>query len=461
MIDELVDRRLRVIERMAFQVSNVNVLGGRAWRAATITDGDGPWRDGFRIRPFEYPRLQKASEPIAKMVAAIGNANIAPRGTQGVFAPLPGESNVRPWRWGVNGRRLEWNMPPRGLRLPARIAGDFKVSSLDPYFLTMRNSTRRASAIVDDMFHVGLSDTDREDFWERSWLMCDHAVSALLLDGLRFGLRRRTGNDDAFDRVLSDNEEGAVQLGPFAGALLPSYFQHLGLRADDLEIGDHTIFWNSHLYLALTAGDWRLEHSLVMDVDSDPTTGRIRLEGVHLQGHGIGELSYRRYQRGILAHVKEALAEAQRLARDAGPGPNGATIDYAGNAPGFVRWAPYEQFGSPGAWWVFVPPVDRFGRSERFNGLRSNPKVVMDLPPLRRGAGYVSPPFTGLYFPLFTPRIKHGWNGYFAKRQNDPTFKPPKLDATEVDASIIPGIFVRGVEEQNAVIEVLQPKARR
>jgi hypothetical protein len=311
----------------------------------------------------------------------------------------------------------------------------------------MRKGGRKASAIVDDMFHVGLFDSDREDFWERSWVMCDHCVASLMLEGLRFGLLRRTGGDDAFDRLLSDNDEGAIQLGPFGGEFLPTHFSRRNdMRADDLEVGDHTIFWNSHLYLALTSGDWRLEHSLIMDVDSDPTTGRIRLEGVHLQGHGIGEYSYRKYQASIVGHVQTALREAQELARNVGTDPSRPTIDYAGNEPGFVRWAPYEDFAAPGAWWVFVRP----NNTERFNGLRANPNSLMDLPPGRRGPGYNPPPLPGLYFPLFKPRIKGGWAGYLAKRQMDPTFKPPKLDPTEVEASIIPGIFQRGVEEQRS-----------
>ena len=43
----------------------------------------------------------------------------------------------------------------------------------------------------------------------------------------------------------------------------------------------------------------------------------------------------------------------------------------------------------------------------------------------------------------------------------DPTFNPPKLDPMTVDASIIPGIYMRGVEEEKAPVEMIRPKARK
>jgi hypothetical protein len=466
-IDELVDRRLRAIERMAFQVSDVSQLGGRAWRESTITDGDGPWQDGFRIRPFEYARLIRGPEPVDKFVLAIGTQNIVPKGVDAKFVPLPGETTVRPWRWSPNNKRLEYNIPPvPGLHFPTRLAQDFRPPTYDEdhylYSYVMRKrSGRSASAIIDDIFLLGVPDADREDFWQRMWVFCDHCVSSLLLEGLRFALLRRTGSDAEFDRILSDHDEGTVRLGPFAGRLLTSYFDLLGLPAETLEIGDHTIFWNSHLYLALTEGDWRLEHSLVMDIDADPESGRVRLEGLHFQGHGIEERSYRSYQRAILNHVTTALGEAQERATKVGLDPQRNAIEYGGRVR-FVRWAPFEPFKAPGAWWVFVDP-SMSQTQEILAGLVSNPLAIIpgrDLPP-PQPPGFNPPPFDGLYFPLFKPRIKGGWQGYLAKRRVDPTFKPPNLEAIVVDESIIPGIYQHGSAQEQSPVVALRPKARR
>src|SRR5215212_6021346 len=56
-LHQIIDRRLHMVERMNFQISRADVLGG-SW-SFTGSGPIGPWKDGFRIRMFEYPRIPR------------------------------------------------------------------------------------------------------------------------------------------------------------------------------------------------------------------------------------------------------------------------------------------------------------------------------------------------------------------------------------------------------------------
>jgi hypothetical protein len=463
-IDELVDRRLRVVERMSFQVSKYTILGGRRWRKP-LTGQTGPWRDRFRVRPFEYPRLVKETEPFGQLVAAIGPDNISP--AEYAFQVPPGHTTVPPWRYSANGRRLEYNVRPwPGLHFPERLANDFFESrGPDSYIFGMRTRAgRTASAVVDDLFMEGLPDEQRENFWQRTWLFCDTCISALQIESLRFALKRRTGNDEEFDRLQTERPEGYIALSYFAGLddvdLLMAdtddpYFENLrDRRAPDLQVGDHVIFWNSYLYGAATLGDWTNEYSLIMDIDSDPETGGIRLSGLRLQGHGLPEKNYRSFQEQLKDHVVDALGDAWRVVAAVGTDPARPRIRYAGMDARFVRWSPYEDFAAPGAWWIQVPRT-----YTSFDEVAAMPQVVHDLPSDQQGPGYQNAPFPdSVYFPLFVPRIAGGWRGYLERRRTDLTLRPPKLQRVDVDLSIVPGIFERGEDQP---IHLVRPRVRR
>ena len=455
-IDELLDRRLRSVERMTCNVSYFGVMDrGRRWRRP-LTGASGPWRDRFRVRPIEYPRLLRISEPLAELTSTIGPENIGPAGFP-PFTPLPGTDRIPPWVMSGDEDRFDYNVPPPpGTRFPPRLVHDFANRPEDTYTYLMLKR-RPASEIVDDLFMVGLPDTDRENFWERTWLLCDHCLSAIHIESLRFGLARRTGSDLEFNRLHAEKPEGYIALSAFPGegdldhlmadAENDLYFENFFDDPDvgtpvgkvaDLQIGDHIVFWNSFLYRAMTRGDWRLEHSLVMDVDSDPDSGGIHLANLRLQGHGIRERHYREYQREILKHVEKPLAKAQKRAKDVGTDPTRSYVEV--EEMRLVRWSPYEAFAAPGAWWLELPP-----ETDDYNQLRRLPQMVRNLPPDQRGSGYNEPPIPGaLYFPLFVPRGENTWKGYLQRRKADPAVVPPALDATKLDVAVVPGLTYGG-----------------
>lgn len=116
-ITEYLDRRLRVIERMHFNIGDFSDefggLGRQKWKVPGPTS---PWKDSFRVRIIEYPRLP------AGLAGAIGAANIADA-PGGLVLPSHDPSIGDPpdpthpnkeqhWQWSEEKRRLEWRVQP-------------------------------------------------------------------------------------------------------------------------------------------------------------------------------------------------------------------------------------------------------------------------------------------------------------------------------------------------------------
>jgi hypothetical protein len=117
-ITEYLDRRLRVIERMHFNIADFSgdfgAMGQQRWKTYGPT---GPWKDSFRVRIIEYPRLPSHFEGV------IGAPNIADPRTPGLVPPSHDPSIGDPqdpahpnkdqhWNWSEEKRRLEWRVQP-------------------------------------------------------------------------------------------------------------------------------------------------------------------------------------------------------------------------------------------------------------------------------------------------------------------------------------------------------------
>jgi hypothetical protein len=484
-MNEILDRRLRMVERMAYNVSDSGALGGARW-PATLTGATGPWRDGFRVRLFEYARVPRT----ARFVNAIGSSNIETDRSK------PPYSTPKPWRVGERGTRLEYNVPPYpGLFFPASQAPHWTSSSSSGYHRRLHPNGQTAAQVIDDMFTPN-PPTKWEDWWGRTWLFCDHCIAALHLEALLLGKRRRDGNDNAFNNILSSNSD-YIELGAFVGVGAPQdrnrlmadnddpYFNNIVVNVNDLQIGDQLIFWNSFIYGMISIGDWRLENALVMTLDSDER-GSIRISGtppslqLSLQGHGTGMIRYGGYTDIIARKLRDAMDHLQgeiRAAVTADPtlitDPSKRKHNYTERlTTELVWWSPYESFRSPGAWWIRIPPpqynywgfgstfatVRAIKKSVAFDGsnhvLNNGTGGTFQVPV---GSGYNPPPdITSVYFPIFEPRVPGGWNTYLNTRRVDPTFRAPdRLNALVVDGAIMPGIFYQGIGQP---IPVVRPK---
>lgn len=461
-----VDRRLRVMERMSFQVASAHALIDRDERRertnmVTNNNPSGPWLDGFRVRIFEYPRIQKW------LANTVGAANIA-KPTVASYGP------GKPWQWESLARqRMHYNVPPTpGLRFAPAAAADWQVSPVYDYNRQLVPADGSLAAALDRLFRPA------EDWWQRSWLFCDHVVTALHIEGLRFGLRRREGNDARFDTIAGNPAVGPVLIGallwvsgnpggPFliAGQAADPYFEQTLIAEDDVQAADHLIIWNSWLYTMVGRGEWRLENSIVMGIDHDPVTGKLIRERLALQGHGIGQKLYPAYQTKIAHQTNLGMREAQKAVRDAMQADATITrLRWTDRDDRLIRWDPYGSFpGTPGAWWIkiVVPDNDRLARwSTIAEAQTAIPGAISDAD--ARGApGYTPPPDTAhVYFPLYAPHMPdpnggrdRGWTEFLRIRKTGSTSGlPTRLHPVAIDGTMMPGLFFRGQGTPFAVI---------
>jgi hypothetical protein len=433
-LHEVIDRRLHMVERMNFQISRADVLGGGGSWSFTGSGPIGPWKDGFRIRMFEYPRIPR--QAVKKVVTFVGEANIA--------APMrpPFVSTDPPWRWEPGKHRLIFNIGPKpGVQFALSVRSDWLIDKGLPYFRDLQPATGNTAAVVfDRMF------TPDPDWWGRSWLFCDHVISSLHLEALLFGLRRRdpVHGEDTFNGLPTavPSKEGFVSIGNFLaiegiqklerlmamespdpnsplGA--DPFFDNGPINEDDLQIGDHLVFYNNHIFSFISASEWSLENSVVIDVDSDPA----KLGGTHrsemkLQGHGTSEKKYSDYLMEVVQPLDEALEVVRNEIRtEVAVNSTTTKLDWMNFKNLLVRWDPYERFPSPGPWWVRIL-VD--GAGDIAEGLKRFPSSIAQDP--SPGPGYNLPPdANAVYFPLFRPKFPKSWNGYLDARRT--TKRPP------------------------------------
>jgi hypothetical protein len=270
------------------------------------------------------------------------------------------------------------------------------------------------------------------------------------------------------------------------------------VSVNDLQIGDHLIFWNSFIYRLISTGDWRLENALVMEIDSDPKGGILVIGKppslqLNLQGHGTGSTAYGAYTGVIARKLRDAMVHLQQEIRTKVSNDptlvtdvNKRSIEYSERkSTEIVYWSPYEDFLSPGAWWIKIPRFVYFGDwgfgsvSATITAVKKavghqagspNRHIIHDgtqAITINAGPGYNPPPDTdAVYFPIFVPRVSagsgsntldDGWYAYLRLRSASGTYRPRsnRLDVIRVDGNMMPGIFYRGVSQP---IPLVRPK---
>jgi hypothetical protein len=506
-LDEILDRRLRVIERMAHNVSSEAALGGRIW-PKTLPGPNGPWKDGFRVRMFEYARV-----PNNKLFTdGIGSANIE------FDRSKPDFGAGKSWRVGERGTRFEYNVAQpdrlgnkrRGLYLPASQSDHWLAQPLKGYTQFLAPNSGTAADVLDHMFTANPPDK-WEDWWGRTWMWCDHVLAAIHLDALLLAKRRRDGNANAFNNIVSSPPSpDYVLIGAVVGVgkaadrdkLMADdkdpFFDNVAVNVNDLQIGDHLIFWNSFIYRLISTGDWRLENALVMEIDSDPKGG-IRVAGkppsfqLNLQGHGTGSTTYGNYTgviaeklRGAMAHLQTEINTKVSADPTIISDPSKQKIEYSERKnTEIIYWSPYEDFTSPGAWWIKIPRSvyrDDWGFASVKETVTAVKKAVghesggpdkhiihdgTQAITIDSGSGYNPPPDTdAVYFPIFVPRVAaangsntldEGWYAYLRNRSASGSYRPrrTKLDKITIDGTIMPGMFYRGGSQP---IPIVRPK---
>jgi hypothetical protein len=468
-VDEIVDRRLRSVERLTAQISSRPALGQLGIRAAPGT-ATGPWFDDFRVRPFEYPRVR---ESVKKVVAAIGATNI--------LEPVPDAKTFqgdKPWVWQEKRhKRLHYNVAPfPGARERDEVHANWKQEAQRPqsYRIKMAPlSPLTPAGVMDMLFEAKLN------FWDRNWFFCDHVLSALHVEALLFALRRRNSanpddefNNQVFVNPVPGGNQDYIQLGAIVtqrnnDRLMSDkedrYFQNDLIDASDLQIGDHLVFSNSALHQFMVRDEWRLENAFIVDLASDSKKPGVVRKRLMLQGHGIEPTSYAQYQKDLLGRLTRELKALREMIAD-----HASDVDFRHpiTAAVIVRWEPFERFGGPGAWWIGIP----VGEEERWQ-VPADIKLELSKVILKEDVvGSPPNPFPTAnvplaLFPVYEPEMKNvpdgsdPWREYLKRRgTNQPGSNvPPPLQPTRVTADVIPGIFLGG---QDRFVAIVRPMVR-
>lgn len=249
------DRRLRIVERMLYDVGRAN---HQRWPRRQALAPGGPWRDGLK-RIFEYPRVKQRvflgmchPDPFGGRCAAPMNDWYV-RGSEHLLGPI--RTNV--------GTRTAW--PP----------------AADGYSLFYADGPLdNVELAIEGLFEPST------DYEKRNLLFCDHTIHALHLEALVFSRRKRGVAPGWLGAERAGKPAGWIRLsvpfpyfkGPFlASSTEPAHFEFGAVREADLQPGDHLIVYNHPAYQhATVAGVWRLENAVV--VQSHPR--------LMMQGHG-------------------------------------------------------------------------------------------------------------------------------------------------------------------------------
>ena len=229
------------------------------------------------------------------------------------------------------------------------------------------------------------------------------------------------------------------------------YFENTQIDLADIQVGDFVVFWNSRIYNLIWDGAWGNEFSLIMGVDSEPASGNVRTgtDGpqVWLAGHGLNTSRYSAMASELGDQLKGILASKRQQITSALAGDPAATT-----AGPFVKWAPYEDFQAPGAWWLMISQStwkDDWAYASKDEAVRAVPRAVADDP--AGGTGYRHPPDpNAIYFPLWEPRVPQAssdtdsWHAYLRLRRANAGDRPAALTEIQANGSLASGLFYRG-----------------
>lgn len=458
-LDDVLDRRLRAVERMIF---TDNARGRASW---TVGGAQGPWTDKRRTSMFEYPSMSTDGSEAGSFGAALTGAGLTP-------ADLAAD-------WVVSATSLKYKVAAG--RITPDAAQHWVRSG---WKWVMQLGGKTPSQILDLLIPAASPVPAKfENFWSRNWIFCDHMVSLVAVDALRFALRRRTGSDAEFDTVAGGGVTiGAIipcSVAPTPSSLMPSgapYFEGVAIDARDLQIGDIVIIWNSYFYRKIFPTDFGLENAVVVDAEGDEP------RKMWLAGHGMGASVYPQFVMALVGDLEKILKKVrEKVTSYIGTNDpehfyllQGQTISFAANPLQIVFWNPFDEvldpadakqeLGIPGAWWIRIRLADvELSKAEALNVFPHSVAVDVSYHKPPKGLADASPTFDeAVYVPLSFPKgVSGGWPAYFTKAKedlaNDLAAGGGVLEDAHVDETWAPGFYWSG---PGSKIPVLRPKVR-
>jgi len=298
-LHRICDRRLRIVERMVYDVGRPGV---RSWNLPQIeSHRGGPWPDGYE-RLFEYPRVP------ASLFARTCRA-----GSMRLCSPPMNE-----WALPVGDPYLHaaYRANP-----PSRASWRLNDYGLD----FVPDAGVGAVAAIQKLFQPS------PDFLGRNLLMCDHTIHALHLEALVFAMTKRGRGTAWLESEVAAKGPGWLRLdaqfeGPrrfLAGHSEPLFFEHATVRQADLQVGDHLIVYNHPAYAATTGGVWSLENAVVVQTSPE----------LLMQGHGSAVHNQAGMWTAMIRYFRQELKEhraaVEGLARIERFGPNTLVVNDA------------------------------------------------------------------------------------------------------------------------------------
>jgi hypothetical protein len=401
-LTELLDRRLRSVERLKYEASSGATTSGtgssfieRRWSSGNkLSSIFGPWRDDHTVRMFEAPSVPRAAKSVGDQWAVrnvIGDSgNVVKSASFPRFTADLISGTFFSWFQNHMTDEFDWNEWP-GTRMGrdavaatkawVRLPGPGVGRDGSAWVLQPEPGGMQAAEIVRHLF------LSSQDWWERAWLHSDGVLAAIHLEALRHAKLRRDGKDDLFNALpasfslaLDDYFEVRVQrVKTPNGIMRPGrneYFENAAVAFDDLQVGDQVLFETNPVMSVLGVTAWEYPTVLISGLDTSDTASdqpRLLLHRLQVQGFGAADLDYPSFQlllaRNLdrtLQAVRDEIQAQLQLRATAGFPPtdklewdSGAILepaDSANNDQGLLRrWNPYgDAWDLPGPWWIWI-----------------------------------------------------------------------------------------------------------
>jgi hypothetical protein len=357
-LTELLDRRLRSIERLQYEASanvNANGIGSsfveREWSRGNfdsrekkdaqgntiIVDGkplmEGPvWMDDSKVRIFEMPSIPRSatSEPFWEPEAFLTQANTLVTDPGAPRFNLIGAAPAPEWYLNNTTAELDWNKWP-GTRFPdvrdwdplsRDVAAGWDLISDDggkrgyAWVMKKEHGRDQAADLIRSLFVFA------RDWWQRTWLHSDGVLAALHLEALQFAKHRL--KDDALFNSLPDRANLALDdyfevrrrvASANNGIMRPGrtlHFENASIPLNDLQIGDQVLFDTSPVLFALGSTIWDYPTALVTELDISVETLALDLSELKIQGFDTADLNYPSFQVVLAKTVDGALDGVRR-----------------------------------------------------------------------------------------------------------------------------------------------------
>jgi hypothetical protein len=400
-LSELLDRRLRSLERMQYEASAGATTSGigssyidRRWSSGNSpTTTIGPWNDDYSGRMFEAPSLPATADSDAPGMWSVADFFLNTSNSNTVYTFTNEERFLtRNWFQNRATNEFDWNIWPgtrlgKGKNPITNITVFDRTPTIDPnapdgYGWIMESAGGiQASEILGNLF------IPSTDWWQRTWLHSDGLISALFLEALRFAKLRREGSDDLFNALptkyklaLDDYFDVRPKPVKTANGIMAAgrtdYFENGSIAFDDLQPGDQVLFESNPVLVVLGFSAWEYPTVLITDVETTDTSSdepKVLLNNLRVQGFDSAALDYPSYQLLLAKNVDLSLksvqdtlvSQIQSLTASGTPIPttflwdSGALFTAADNAANdhfpLRLWNPYgDTWNAPGPWWLWI-----------------------------------------------------------------------------------------------------------